>query len=168
MNEHEFQELREAGWRRKLTPGEEAELQRHLTSRPEMRGNCETDSVLTHLLAQLPDAPVASNFTAQVLQAVERESVRPVHGRFGFGGAREWLARLAPRLAWAAGLLVAALVIWKQYEITERGKIMAGLEPVLQASALPDPKLLQDFDAIQQLGSLPPPTDVELLSALTQ
>jgi hypothetical protein len=174
MNEHELRELREASWRRKLTPAEEAALQSHVAGRPEVRADGEADAALTHLLSQLPDAPLASNFTAQVLQAVERESVRPVRGRFAFGGVREWLGRLAPRVAWAAGLFVAALVIWKQYEVAQRGKIMAGmelmagLEPVLQASALPDPKLLQDFDAIEQLTPLPPPADVELLHALSQ
>ena len=65
--------LRELVWRRKLTDAERAGL----GAQPEVQADLEIESRLSETLARLPDAPVPSNFTARVLQAVERESVRP-------------------------------------------------------------------------------------------
>jgi hypothetical protein len=168
MNEREHQALWELSWRRKLTPSEEARLQQYLTQHPEAQAGWETEAALNHLLRQLPDAPLSSNFTAQTLQAVEREAVRATRETQAFGRLREWLRRLAPRMAWAAGLIFAAFLVWQQHEISQRERVVGGIGPVLQAASLPDPKMLQDFDAIQQLSQLPPATDVELLDALSQ
>src|ERR1700690_4482069 len=65
--------LRELVWRRKLTEAERAGLR----APPETQADLEFESLLTEGLARLPDAPVPSNFTARVLQAAEREAMRP-------------------------------------------------------------------------------------------
>ena len=69
--------LRESSWRRKLTEAEQAELRAYLAAHPDARADWEMESALNAALTRLPDAPVPSNFTARVLQAVEREAVRP-------------------------------------------------------------------------------------------
>ena len=78
--------LRELVWRRKLTEAEHAGLR----AQPETQADLELESRLTEALARLPDAPVPSNFTARVLQAVEREEVRGPDRRSGTGTGACW------------------------------------------------------------------------------
>ena len=75
MSDSLYDKLRETGWRRKLTASEEAELRAWLAAHPESRADWQVEAVLNESLGRLPDAPVPSNFTARVLQAVQRESV---------------------------------------------------------------------------------------------
>jgi anti-sigma factor RsiW len=168
MNERDFQQLQEAAWRRKLTPAEEAALQPFLAAHPAARDKLETDAALTHLLGQLPDAPLASNFTAQVLQAVARAAAQTGRGPAAWTVVRTWLTQRGARLGWATALAALALFAWKQHDLTQRSRVVEGMAPVLQAAALPDPQLLQDFEAIALLSPLPPVSDVELLNALSQ
>ena len=74
MNESEYQALIEASWRRSLTDDEQARLDSWLRVHPEMHNEWEEESALNRMLEELPEAPVASNFTARVLQAVQREA----------------------------------------------------------------------------------------------
>src|SRR5262249_40432154 len=103
MNEPRYHQLLEAAWRRRLTATEEAELRAWLAAHPELRADWETETALNEHLVQLPDAPVSTNFTARVLQAVERESAgvqRP---------ASRWpwiLHSLLPKAAFAALFLL--------------------------------------------------------------
>jgi anti-sigma factor RsiW len=168
MNEREFKELRETSWRRKLSPAEEARLQNYLAAHPQGQGEFETDLALSHILAQLSDAPLSSNFTARVLQAVERESAAMPRLAFRLDALRQWLARLSPRVAWAAVLLCLGALAWQQHQWNQRSRLAQGVASVLQASAVPEPEMLQDFDAIQQLRQAPFPDDMELLAALSQ
>jgi len=169
MSERDDNELRELGWRRKLTPAEQAHLQRHRAQCPEARAEWEAEAALTELLNRLPDAPLASNFTAQVLHAVERASLEPV-GRGGLWEAvRARLHPLLPRLAWSVGLIAAIFLVWQRYEVAQRERMMAGVALVLQAATLPEPQeVMQDFEVIQQLDQLPPAQDLELLTALSK
>lgn len=168
MTEREVQELRELHWRGALPAEAQARLRRYLAQHPEHAADWETEATLNRALARLPDVPLASNFTAQVLAAVDREAVRAAGDRGLWGGLRQWLGRLAPRLAWAAAVAGVAWGLWAHHHLTERTRLVEGLGPVLQAAVLPDPQVLADFDAIQQLSQLPPPTDAELLSALSE
>lgn len=167
MNERDYNELRESSWRRTLTPAEQAELQHYLVAHPEARAAWEAETELNRMLGHLPNAPLASNFTAQVLQAVEHEAAATSRSSV-IDMLAAWFRRLGPRLAWSVGLLAVALLVWQQHGATQRERVVAGAASVLQAAALPGPEVLQDFDAINQLGQLPPATDLELLSALSQ
>jgi anti-sigma factor RsiW len=163
MNERDFNELREACWRRKLTPAEEAGLLRHLAANPNAQADWEADVALTQGLTQLAEPPLSSNFTAQVLQAAARASNTPAvpSNSLGF-----WLRRLMPRMAWAAAVVGLTFFAWQQYEIVQRNRMAKGIVPVL--ASLPQPELLQDFDAIRQLSQSPPSVDMELLTAFSQ
>ena len=73
MNDAAFNQLLDTALRRKLTAEEEARVQACLARDPRARAVWEEEMALSRLLKGLPDAPLASNFTAQVLQAVERD-----------------------------------------------------------------------------------------------
>lgn len=160
-----YQRLAEAGWRRPLTEAETAALQDWLAAHPEARADWETETALTQALGGLPPAPVPSNFTARVLQAVEREEAaaarRPAPTRWQF------LHRWLPRVAFAMFLVGAGL--FSHYRVLEvrQQRLVKGIVVVSDVAALPSPKILADFDAIQALGRVPPP-DGELLALMTQ
>jgi anti-sigma factor RsiW len=165
MNERDYQVLREASWRRPLSSEEEARLQSHLAAHPEAQADWEADAQLTHLLGQLPEAPLASNFTAQVLEAADRAAAAQ---RSDWRG---WWARWArlplPRLAWAAAFLALAFLGYRQFHSPPEDPVKQAILGTY-AAGLPEPDLLQDFDAIQRLSQMPPPADENLWLVLYQ
>jgi len=121
MNDQEYQQLRETSWRRRLTEAEAAELQRHLTAHPELRADWDAEAGLNLALEKLPEAPaVSSNFTALVLQAVERDAA--AQKREASRGWRGWrgIARWLPKAAVAALVLSFTFVRYEQYEAHNR------------------------------------------------
>lgn len=175
MNESFYKDLVEASWRRRLTPAEEAELQSYFAIHPDKQAEWEEEVTLNDSLRHLKDAPLASNFTAQVMLALERETAAKVATedpytfweRFS-AGAGALLRRYAPRLAGAALLLGTSYFGIQQYQaytqrqVTE--KMFATIGEV--ASALPSPEVLQDFDTISQLRDTAKATDQDLLAVL--
>ena len=67
--------MRELSWRRKLTSAEQAELDAWLAAHPEAAAQWQEEAALNALLEQLPGATVPSNFTARVMQDIDREMV---------------------------------------------------------------------------------------------
>src|SRR6266478_5096189 len=98
-NDPLLNQLRERSWRRELNTDEEAALRGWLAKHPEAQADWESEVALNEALRRLPDAPLSSNFTSQVLQAVQREeaaeSRRTRRGRF------VWCRRLVWRLGLA-------------------------------------------------------------------
>ena len=90
--------VRELSWRRKSSPEEQARLRAWRVAHPDAKGDWEAEAEQTEALSDLPNVPVASNFTARVLQTVERENQprgkEPVR--------RFWRWRWLPRIAVAA------------------------------------------------------------------
>jgi anti-sigma factor RsiW len=166
MNESEYQALVEASWRRSLTDDEQARLDSWLRVHPETHNQWEAESALNRLLEQLPEAPVASNFTARVLQALERESAAVARRESVFGRLKQWFWSPAPRVAWA--LLVAGLLgfSYHQHQTNVRGEMAKGLSVLANVATLSDPAVLQDFEAIQRLGQSAPSDDEELYALL--
>lgn len=158
MNEAEFEKLKEASWRRKLTAQEEAALNSFLAAHFDERIQWEQESALNQTLAKLPDAPVSTNFTARVLQEIERDSTSVLprqHGIF------HWLKfNWIPRFAAVTLLVGGGFVSLQQYHRTQIARDVA---TVSSAATVP-PQWLQDFDAINRLSQ--PPIDNELLAAL--
>src|SRR6266436_2252418 len=93
-------ELRQRVWRRKLTEAERAELR----GQPEAAADLELESRLNEMLAKVPGAPVSSNFTSRLMQAVEAEDSRRSR-RWSFGW--NWHA-LLPRIAVTASVVLFA------------------------------------------------------------
>ncbi len=161
MNEIEFDKLKQTLWRRPLTEPENSALNRYLATHPGARAEWEGEFALAQTLRQMPDVPVSSNFTRLVMQAVERENARPVHGapRFSHWLRRHWLRTTA-----LASLLVCAgLAAGQQYRSLQRMNMAQGVSAVSQAAAFPQ-QWLVDFDAINRFDQ--PPVDNELLAAL--
>jgi anti-sigma factor RsiW len=156
-----YQHLLELSWRRKLTPAEEAEMQACLQVHPEAHSDWEAEAGLTEALGRLPDAPVPSNFTARVLQAIERETTAEARQK---PASLPWLApRWLPRVAFGAIVIGVGLLSYHEAKDVERKKMVNGVEVVSEVSSLPSPDILQDFDAIRALNRTPP-ADPELLS----
>ena len=89
MNQSEFDNLLQTAHERDLTDGELARLERWLAANPADQAEWEA---LDHLLATLPDTPVATNFTARVLDEVRRaETAHPALGQAW------WQRLLAPQ-----------------------------------------------------------------------
>ena len=150
--------LRELLWRRKLTDAERAGLR----AQPEMQADLEIESRLSEALAHLPDAPVPSNFTARVLQAVERESARPR----AISWSWSWAWRVfVPRAAVAAVVIAFAGLGIHGYELNAHRAALAK-KVVLMAAAQPMPSVdaLKNFNAIQRMSQ--PHADDELLALL--
>lgn len=155
MKDENFQNrLRETVWRRELTGAELTDLSAH----PEMVRELELESRLSDLLARIPEAPVPSNFTARVMQAVEREETRP---------SRSWIWNwhaLLPRVAVAAaGLLLAGLAL-HQHELKVHRVALARNVALVAGSSLPSVDALKNFDAIRRMSQ--PRADEELLALM--
>ena|SRR5438128_2173958 len=166
MNDPEYDELRAASWRGKLTPAEEMRVQAYLAARPEAQADWEEELALTRHLQELPEVPVASNFTSLVLQAIDSETTRqptpyPVRNWWS-----RWLSGLAPRTALAALVLVLGVTGVQEYRSHARKQFAQGVERFVSAANLPRPEVFEDFDTIQQLQPVAFSTDDDLLAAL--
>jgi len=149
--------LRELVWRRKLSDAERAELRASL----ETQADLELESRLTEELARLPDAAVPSNFTARVLQAVEREELQAARKR----GWHWWnWQMLLPRAAVAAVMVMAGLTIQHHELNVHRAQLAQSVAQVASAQPLPSIEALKNFNAIQRMSQ--PHADEELLALL--
>jgi hypothetical protein len=168
MTEQEYKALREASWRRSLDAAEDARVRAHLGANSAGQRDWELDAELTQLLAQVPNAPVPSNFTHQVLAALDRETRLAVPRPLGAWWPR-WLLRPLPRLAGGLALLAALGSLgYHQYQTYRQAELTQALLQVTHASGLKQAGIFQDFDVIQRLGQVPQPADEELWLVLNQ
>jgi hypothetical protein len=158
-----FNKLREIRWQRKLTAAEEAELSAEFAKNPALRAAWNEDLVLSRGLEKLPDAPMPSNFTARVMQAIEAENHAAARSRrFNWKWA---IHSLLPKAAFATLAICAGLISYHEGREVKRAQLARSVAAVSQVASLPSPEILKDFDAIQQLNTAPPP-DAELLALL--
>ena len=134
------------------------ERSNHKTPDP---ADAELEARLTRMLARLPDAPVSSNFTARLMQTVDREEARQSR-RWSF--AWNWDA-LLPRFAVMAAVVVFAGLTVHHYELAARRTTFArNVALVAGSQPLPSVDALKNFDAIQRMGQ--PHADEELLALM--
>jgi hypothetical protein len=146
--------LRELLWRRELSEVERGELRELLAANPET--DWGTEEQLTRLIDQLPDAPVASNFTARVMQAVELEEQQ------GSRRGTNWKA-LFPRIAFAgAAVFLGVFVLLRD---SRSNQFRDSLIVIAEVESPPNLTSLEDFDVINRLGNKSP-VDEELLALL--
>jgi hypothetical protein len=161
-NDPVYERLREIGWRRKLTEAEAAELRAWLAAHPEAAAEHEGESALNRALGRLPDAPVPSNFTARILQAIEREEQQTAPRTRD----RAWLWRvLVPRTVAAMLVLGVGALATLQYRMKQRANIGDSLVTIATVPTMPSLQALEDFDVIQKLDS-GSAADRELLALL--
>jgi hypothetical protein len=155
--EKQFPEQRDLLWRTKLSGRERAAMR----NQPEL----ELEARLTDALAQLPDAPVPSNFIARVLEATEREdarSGRAIKLRFW---RWNWHA-LMPRVAVVTTVLVLGGFGVQHYETAQhRTELAKSLSLVASTQAVPSVDALENLEVIQRM-SQPTHADTELIAAL--
>ena len=161
----QYERLREISWQRPLTPAEQAELSQWLESHPEARDDWEADRNLTGALANLPNVPVANNFTSRVLAAAQREAAATARGQGRAPSPAQWWLRWLPKAAVAAVVLAAGLLSYHHVQESHREEVARSLTTISQLPAVPGPEVLKDFDAIAALGSTPP-ADEELLRVM--
>jgi len=156
-----YEKLREISWRRKLTSAEERELREWLVAHPEVQDTFELETGLTEALGKMPDVPVASNFTARVLQAVEREATAQARER----ETRWKLWRRVPR--WLPKIASATLVVTVAGSVyLYNQNVEAWQKDLVQRVAkvpLPSPEILTNFEAIRIVSATPAP-DEQLLA----
>lgn len=164
INDSNYEQLRELSWRRKLTAAEEACLAQWLAEHPESQEEWDLEVGLNDSLAGLPDVPVASNFTARVLEAA-KSGARAQRASERSPGTAAWWMRWLPKAALAAVVLAAGLLSYNHIQATRRAEWALSLSAVSQVPSLPSPEILKDFDAIAALNSTPP-ADEELLKLM--
>jgi hypothetical protein len=131
----------ESLWRRKLTAADRAGLR----AQPER----ELEARLTDALAKIPDAPVSSNFTARVMDAIELVEKQAARSR---GWHWNWHS-LFPRVAVAAAILIFAGVSIQRYEVnSHRFNLAKDIAMVAEAQPVPSMDALENLDVIQRMS----------------
>jgi anti-sigma factor RsiW len=153
MNEVRNDELMQLSMRRELAPEEWSLLEAHFAARPEDRARWEEERALSRAVQSLPDMPISSNFTARVLQTIEAEQSHAIRKAV----PRPWLPRLLPRLglgALAASVAFFSAQKWFQAATNEKFARDISLAAT-DLATVPNPEVvLQDFDAIRELGQM--------------
>jgi len=116
---------------------------------------------LRELLSRLPDAPVASNFTARVLQAVDLDESRRAR-KWNF--ILNWRSFL-PRAAFATAVILFAGLTFQHYELGAHRAAFAKNVALVAETPMPSVDALKNFDAIRRM-SQPARPDEELLALM--
>jgi anti-sigma factor RsiW len=147
-----------------LTAAEEARLAEWLETHPDDRADWELEQSLNGALDRLPDAPVSSNFTARLMQSVELEKRRTEReaqtSGWRLGNPWRWVLRGGL----ASAILAAGLLTVQQVQVQQRQQLVESVAAVSKVS-MPNPEILQDFEAIRALSPAPA-ADEELLALL--
>src|SRR5260221_10561607 len=100
----------------------------------------ELEARLTEALAKLPDAPVPSNFTARVMQAIDLEETR---------SRRKWNFNwhmLLPRVAVAMVAIVFGSLALHQHELSNQRHAIAASVALVAGQPVPSVDALKNFD----------------------
>jgi hypothetical protein len=160
----QYQELREAGWRRALTRDEETALRQFLSAHPEGREAWGEEAALNRLLERMPVAPVSSNFTARVLRAAQSAPPRSAW-RDWFAPA-QWLPEsVAGKLALCSLMVCVGVLSFHEYQAMHRARIAREVADASRVAALPPMEWLKDFDTINGLSRVKVADD-DLLAAM--
>jgi len=139
-------------------------LREWLAAHPEARESLDLETGLTEALRKVPDVPVASKFTARVLQAVEREAIAEARAQDSRWKVWRKLPRWLPKVASATVVVAAGL-----FAYLHSNNVEANQRALVQRVAgvpLPSPEILTNFDAIRIVSATPAPD--EQLIALFQ
>jgi anti-sigma factor RsiW len=160
-----FERFREISWRRALTDAEHAELEAWLSAYPEFRAEWEAEMALSTSLAQLPEPAVSSNFTARVLQGLERDLAAGARPRVPSG----WWEALTRKARWVTAGTLAVFAILVGFGVhqrqIEKQHELALADRVKMLSKMPSREVLENFETIRALNQAPAPDD-KLLALL--
>jgi anti-sigma factor RsiW len=144
-----IQTLRETAWRRPLTTAEQIQLDAWLAAHPADRAEWELDAALNAALNRIPEQPVATNFTARVLAAIEQEDLTAAETRKN-SSRLGWLRSLGwvPRAAAVATLLLVSGLTWRHFDNHRQAQAMERFVAATEATPLPPPEAFQEFETI--------------------
>ncbi len=172
MRDEHYQQIKEAGWRRALSPDEEAALQKFLAAHPEARQAWGEEAALNRLLQRWPAPPVSSNFTARLLQAAQKTPVR--HSWRDWFEPAEWLPESrAWRVAMCSMMVCVGLFSFDESQVIHRARMARAnrartaqaMASVSRLATAPPMDWLKDFDTINGISRVKVADD-ELLAAL--
>ncbi len=168
MKQPELDLLIDLARRRVLTNEERARLNQILEVNPGGWPNRDEELALTGLLDRLPAAPLASNFSARVMQAIElaeADSGRTAKRR-SWLNLRGWMGRLA----WSTAAIALSLTSWTQYRTWQRTEYARSITAISEVAAVPSVEMLRDFEVIHTFARVPTAVeaeaDISLLAAL--
>lgn len=156
-----YQKLREILWRRPLTEPEQSELCAWLAAHPEAQAEVEAEDRLNAALAQWPEAAVPSNFTARVMQAIERDATVAQRAP---APRPSWWQVLRPRLAAATAVLLGGFLIYQHNAGIQQQELTNAARQVAAAESLSDPAVMADFEVIASLSPMAVVADEKLLA----
>ena len=164
MQNAEYQNLKEASWRRTLTGAERTRLQELLAAHPEWQESCQEDMALNGLLRRLPSAAVSTNFTARVVQAARRVPPKPAWRRsldFFPWLPTGWI----PRVSLGVAMLCCGLLSFHEYQAIRRSQQARAVASVSRLAGLPSIDWLENYDTINRLNKVKVADD-DLLAVL--
>lgn len=152
MNKASYNQLKEKSWVEPLSAEEAAELRRYVGANPELQQDWDEDAALTTALNRLPNAPVSSNFTALVMQAVERAEREPERKRTPWRAfwRHGWLSKFGIALA----MLCLGTFSFHEYQMAARAKLAADVKAFAETAPIPQVDWLKNFDTIEQMSKV--------------
>ncbi|HZQ46342.1 MAG TPA: hypothetical protein VFC07_04970 [Verrucomicrobiae bacterium] len=158
------QRIRELSWHQQLTKEEEAEVRAYLGRHPQAREEVAVEERLTRLLERIPQAPkVASNFTAQVMQAIEREKAA-AHRKAAEPSVGAWWRSWLPRVALAGAAGLVAMMGYHEHQVHQRTLMAERVQQVAEAFSGLGREPVEHFEPISRIAEEPPAADTELSS----
>ena len=163
MNQPMLEKLFQTANKRDLNEAELIQMEDWLASNPVERAELEA---VDRLLDELPDEPVASNFTTRVLQ-----EIRSAEDNSPARVTPSWWKIITPRFSSiniaataVAMVLLIGGVVYQSHLNKNRVEVAASLQAVATFAEM-FPVVLNDFDAIEVIGQADP-IDEELWAAL--
>jgi len=130
---------------------------------PQARAQWEAETALDRCLDRLAPAAVSSNFTARVLQQVQRAPLSKAGRRFL---PSHWIPA-----GWLPRLAVSGLMVWlgmfsvREYQVVHRARMERDLAALSRLATLPPMDWLKNFDTIDKLSKVKV-ADEDLLTVL--
>jgi hypothetical protein len=172
MQDEQLNRWLEISRRRPLTSEEAAAVEAELAGNADRLRAWLDDQRLTRCLRALPPSPLPSNFTAQVLQAIDRDKVAHLRPAAAVPWWAQW-RRLIPRVALVTCLLLIVPIGVGRYQAHQRTRVAMAVNRItrsVQAAAtathLAPVEMLSDFKAIERMRGVAMAPDEELLASL--
>jgi hypothetical protein len=152
MKNPTYNQLKEKSWVEPLSAEENAELRQYFSANLDMQRDWDEDATLTTALNRLPNAPVSSNFTSLVMQAVKRADgeTEGKRGRWRSFWRYGWL----PRFGVALGMLCLGTFSFHEYQVAARARLAADVKEFAETAPIPQVEWLKNFETIEQMSKV--------------
>ena len=169
MRQSDWDEFLKKEMNASLRSEDRARLDTLLSGNPESQSAWTEEVRLNELLRQLPDAPLSTNFTSQVLNAVEaeRRTTAPREESLLPFRWRGW--SWATRSAFALSVLLTASLAFRFYESAQLEQVASSVAAFSDGVPQPMIDILAHFDEIKWLPSssvTETGVDADLLAAI--